>query len=648
MVILTRPCTEDSLSPWPAIGPAYHISREGLSDSSVSLMRQWLDQCTAAKGKHVGCGIAGPTPLPKRLVHVGDSGMRPRLYLPAPVQTGRFAALSHCWGGKGTVRTLLSNLSDSLIALPEPLPRTFADALAVTRALDIEYIWIDSLCIIQDDPTDWAAEAAQMAHVYANAYVTISADAAKDTAAGFLQTPLDRFRPTTVFQSRPPPTGASGASPPVRAPGQQQPPLQSTFAHAASWPRNSPFTVGRARSSSPAPMPLFTHVGTVSIPPTTRPRQTAAASCRRAAGSSRSASSPGAPSTSPRTRRRGSAGPCATASARRQRRVPSGRRAWSSTFFHLRRRGWPGLAGAMPGERCGDATQEAGSKDGIATSTREMEKSLEVSWRHNIVQAYTRLGLTVATDRLPVLAGLADAASRLRPASDGYLAGLWRSSLVADLLWRAAGWPESRRLPDGCAPSWSWGSLTGAVTYDTELEAALDDQDIGDRGLFLVEDVRLKDGMPDTLVACCCAIPVRLLPLRSNFIGEVEPVDGPACVKFLVAWDDVEGRHQRDQTQFLFAIFGTRSPKHGPFGILLGVSVVRREVGTTEKFQRLGFVDGYQRRRWIRRWRVAVRNWKKKARIVSSAAIGRLIPITTDRTRTMNSIIRWGAATMHP
>ena len=57
------------------------------------------------------------------------------------------------------------------------LPKTFQDAVAVTRQLGIQYLWIDSLCIIQDDPEDWERESMLMEDVFSSAYCTISARA---------------------------------------------------------------------------------------------------------------------------------------------------------------------------------------------------------------------------------------------------------------------------------------------------------------------------------------------------------------------------------------------------------------------------------------------------------------------------------------
>jgi hypothetical protein len=64
------------------------------------------------------------------------------------------------------------------------LLRTIRDAIQFTRKLGIRYIWVDLLCIIQDDPENWAREAASMAQVYCNAYITIAATKSPDAEGG--------------------------------------------------------------------------------------------------------------------------------------------------------------------------------------------------------------------------------------------------------------------------------------------------------------------------------------------------------------------------------------------------------------------------------------------------------------------------------
>lgn len=73
------------------------------------------------------------------------------------------------------------------IALDE-LPQTFRDAINITRDLGLRYIWIDSLCIIQDSLEDWSLEVSCMVDIYINAYVTLAADLAFNLDAGFFIT----------------------------------------------------------------------------------------------------------------------------------------------------------------------------------------------------------------------------------------------------------------------------------------------------------------------------------------------------------------------------------------------------------------------------------------------------------------------------
>lgn len=64
------------------------------------------------------------------------------------------------------------------------MPQTFIDAIKITRRLALRYLWIDSLCICQDDSEDWAREAGRMADVYSNAYVVIAANRSSDCTGG--------------------------------------------------------------------------------------------------------------------------------------------------------------------------------------------------------------------------------------------------------------------------------------------------------------------------------------------------------------------------------------------------------------------------------------------------------------------------------
>jgi hypothetical protein len=110
-----------------------------------------------------------------------------------------YVALSYRWGSENNLKTTKLTLEDYQNGI---LPRTLLDAVIVTRRLGARYIWIDSLCIVQDDPGDWAAEAAKMGGVYMNSYFTIAAHAADHAGDGFLKQSLRRARTIPVGGSR--------------------------------------------------------------------------------------------------------------------------------------------------------------------------------------------------------------------------------------------------------------------------------------------------------------------------------------------------------------------------------------------------------------------------------------------------------------
>ena len=134
------------------------------------------------------------TALPTRLLYVRDPNPGVLcLYCPKENNRVKYIALSHCWGKlteerkrefcttKDNIKTRLNGFSFSI------LPKTFRDAVRVTRELGIQYLWIDSLCIIQWNQKDSEHEAKRMEGVFASAYCTIAATSAVDSEAGFLK-----------------------------------------------------------------------------------------------------------------------------------------------------------------------------------------------------------------------------------------------------------------------------------------------------------------------------------------------------------------------------------------------------------------------------------------------------------------------------
>lgn len=131
--------------------------------------------------------------LPTRLLDLGENDSQSIRLIESnegTLATGQYIALSHRWGDlkcSQRVCTYKGNINQRKAHIPfAELPANFKDAVRVTRALGVRYLWIDSLCIIQKCERDWAAEAGKMESVFSNAYCTIAASSATSSLVGFL------------------------------------------------------------------------------------------------------------------------------------------------------------------------------------------------------------------------------------------------------------------------------------------------------------------------------------------------------------------------------------------------------------------------------------------------------------------------------
>lgn len=99
-----------------------------------------------------------------------------------------YTALSYCWGQNQEFKLTSANKTDLEVdGVPINLiPKTITDAIRVTRELGTKLLWVDSLCLVQDEEEDLAKEIARMHHYYGNAYITISAAVAASCTEGFL------------------------------------------------------------------------------------------------------------------------------------------------------------------------------------------------------------------------------------------------------------------------------------------------------------------------------------------------------------------------------------------------------------------------------------------------------------------------------
>ena len=172
-------------------------------------MTQWLQDCLC---HHKACPKAKETSLPTRVVDVGpsDGSIEPYL-LVSNGRKGLYLTLSHCWGGKPCLTTTSSTLEGRKRSIPlSSLPKTFREAVLITRRLGIRYLWIDSLCILQDSRTDWEKESAVMGDIYAWGYLNIAARGAPNAEVGCF-IPRKAEPPSCRLEYRSPDGSATGS-----------------------------------------------------------------------------------------------------------------------------------------------------------------------------------------------------------------------------------------------------------------------------------------------------------------------------------------------------------------------------------------------------------------------------------------------------
>jgi len=164
--------------------PRANVPVSSFSDTCFNTINAWIDKCSVS---HSLCNAGNEHLfLPTRLIDVSpencESGVRlvetANLLLDESV---KYTALSHSWGLKEQrikpiPKTRKDSLPKRLDHVPwEELTQTFQDGIMVARRLGLRYIWIDALCIIQDDKDDFAMQAKQMAEIYGRAHLVISA-----------------------------------------------------------------------------------------------------------------------------------------------------------------------------------------------------------------------------------------------------------------------------------------------------------------------------------------------------------------------------------------------------------------------------------------------------------------------------------------
>lgn len=322
------------------------------------------------------------------------------------MRDGDYVALSYRWGGdathdarhlKTTTDTLLKHMVGILV---DEMPKTFRDAIQVTRHLGIRYLWIDSLCICQDDNDDWVHESATMADVYSGAYVVIAADSANHPSAGFLQRPKRTYTPVALAT---PDGGTLNAMAYVTNPQLTQSP---NFRVLMPW---EPLSQRGWTLQERVLAPRVLHFGAEQM-------------------------------------------------------------LFECNSHFISEDGF-----SMPG-RWGSVHSDPGASEGRVFHALGYG-GYDKAWQR-IVDAYSQRELTVRTDKLPAIAGLAQSFHERFLKQLGkteYLAGLWSHSIIDGLQWRTQWWRiQSDELPsevplagepDYIAPSWSWATARGSHEF---------------------------------------------------------------------------------------------------------------------------------------------------------------------------------------
>ncbi len=375
------------------------------SDCSFKLASSWLEDCVT---NHTACAVFQGTvsTLPSRLIDVGpsDGSTEPFLYEGESVSS-RYVTLSHCWGGSEVLTTTARTLAERRKSIPvSTMPQTFFDAVTIARKFDIRYLWIDSLCIIQDSLSDWEAESARMWDIYRNAVFNIAAKHSSSSRGGcFAPKSGSLARPCLLHFKLPQSDSSSDESILMCAS------LIEPNSEMEQWPRGAGPKVKSALDTRAwvlqeqilSTRTLQYHQSWVSWH-------------------------------------------CLTMDA--SEIVPIG-------IKTLRDHDHIGTLQSGISRRMTDPSASV-AQDGYSVG------KFHDAW-YKTVEDYTARQMCFATDRLIALSGVADAVERAT--GDIYLAGLWEKSLHRDLTWCTL--QGSTRFPKPLAPSWSWASVAGPVNW---------------------------------------------------------------------------------------------------------------------------------------------------------------------------------------
>lgn len=403
---------------------------------TISAVHRWLSGCRA---KHARCSqwsslSPGERQLPTRVLDVSNG--RVRLHHPSDTVQEDYVSLSYCWGHGNPYTTVEANLAKHMEGIElGMLPPTLQDVVRLTRLLKFKYLWIDALCIVQDDREDWLREASKMRAVYSRAALTISTDMLPDTTVQFLdreRTARHDIRIALPWTREPAPiaeqrgilyNGSATTSP---NPDEIRRLSMGTVKDSTTEPKaiyvvptfrtfkveieNSPIAKRGWTFQERALSPRILHIG----------MEMCYWECKEACDGEDSA---------------------------------LGHVSSSDRFFNLR---------------------DMMLTTGVDAHGKEMTPiKLHAKWAW-VVEEFSRRALTNQADLFPALEGVAALFAEKKMLGQ-YCFGIWEDEFLRGLLWvsdrRTAPVPPLKRLREYRAPSWSWASVCGPV-HNPALETA--------------------------------------------------------------------------------------------------------------------------------------------------------------------------------
>lgn len=454
-------------------GPLYghHDNTGQVPPSLFAMLRDWTTHC---ESDHAVCSKPLHKAAPSRLIEIGGGDEEtPRVRLVDANQDvrGLYATLSHCWGPNPDMKRLPRTTADTLDAHYQSIPydalsATFKDAITVAYNLGLHYLWIDSLCIIQQDKADWERESVKMADIYANSFVTIAATGSRGVDEGLYL--LRREQEMTPVLWRTPEDGKLLAFHPLLARNYLDYETIPRPLYSRAWCMQELTLSRRVLHFLPGQV-IWDCSATTSYE-----FESMAADSRRSACLLQRFTLSNLLSI-----RDGRPLPPTSVLVDMERKKPHSAFSTVLDLPHSVKReptepesivtvcfGHPNRVGDFLQNLRQVFTKVPKKKPAIGTKASRAPKTIYDEWR-SLVENYGTKDITFREDRLPAIWSFAERMREIANVDDRYLCGVWRDDIphgLTFMLYTPSATPEPP-LPAPPAPSWSWAAHEGRIRY---------------------------------------------------------------------------------------------------------------------------------------------------------------------------------------